>query len=557
MVKALLRNGKAMIFSRQSSILSAATVLMMMALLSALLSFVRWRVLFTYFGNSSDLGIYLLADRIPNFIFNILVSGALASVFIPVFIQWRRKDEKEAWQLTSTLFYFLCGIFSLVLLTLYILATPVSRLISVSQLSPEQLQLMVGLLRIMLLAQMILVVSAFMTAFLHSFQHFFVPALAPVFYWMGSIVFMILFVDWFGIFAAAYGMLLGSLLHLLLQIPLARKLGFRFAPNIDLQGTGFKQVLRLMLPRVLGQVAPEVSRLVEASLAVTVSIFSTALLTAAQTLYFFPITIFAVAIAQAAFPFLAEKAQENNLGEFQKTFVASFHQILFFMVPMAFLLVVLRLPAVRLVFGSDEFRWESTVLTGATLALLCLGMLAQALIHLLVRSFYALQDTLTPLWVGILMTALYISLGALLLLNFHVPVWGLALSYAVATNLQALLLLGLLLRKMKNFSVRSFFSPIVRMLTAGVVTGALTYMVFKLLDRYSWGQGLSLGRIQLPTTLYNMVVDTSYTLNLVYFTVLIGLFGLGVYLLLSYLMGVTEVRLVLNLVRRGARVIKR
>ena len=556
MVKALIRNGTAVIFRKQTTILSAASVLMMAALLSALLSFVRWRLLFTYFGDSPDLGIYLLADRIPNFIFNVLISGALASVFIPVFSQWRQRDEKAAWELASTLFGCLVGFFSLVLFFLIVFAEPVSRLISVNQLNPDQLQLMVSLLRIMLLAQLSLVVSAFLTSVLHSFQHFLLPALAPVFYWVGAIVFLLVFVDSLGIYAAAYGMMVGAVLHLLLQLPLAMQLGFKFRGGLNLKSEGFRKILTLMVPRIIGQIAPELSRVIEASLAVTVSIFSTALLTAAQTLYYFPITIFAVAIAQASFPFLSEKASSGDLAEFKKTFIASFYQILFFMVPMTFLFMVLRLPTVRLVFGSDEFRWESTVLTGATLAFLCFGMLAQSLVHLLVRCFYALQDTITPLKAGVMMTVLYIISGYILLVQFKLPLWGLALAYALAVNLQGVVLYILLARRLGGIKLRGFLSPVVRMLTAGGVTGAITYMVFKMLDRYSWGQGLALGPIQLPTTLYNVVVDTSYTVNLIYFTLMIGFFGLALYLLLSYLMGVAEVGLVFKAVKKGRKLLR-
>jgi peptidoglycan biosynthesis protein MviN/MurJ (putative lipid II flippase) len=217
-------------------------------------------------------------------------------------------------------------------------------------------------------------------------------------------------------------------------------------------------------------------------------------------------------------------------------------------------LVVLRLPAVRLVFGSDEFRWESTVLTGYTLAYLTIGMLAQSLVYLLVRSFYALQDTVTPLKVGIITTIIQVSVGFALIAQHSFPVWGLALSYALAVNIQALLLFILFYRRVGGFGLRSFFRPIVRMVTAGGVTGALTYMVFKMLDRYSWGQNLSLGPIQLPTTLYNVIIDTSFTLNLIYYTAIILVFGLGLYVFLAYLMGVAEVKLLLNLMTKGKRI---
>ena len=549
-MKAFLRTGVSVLARRQSSILSAASVLMLAALLSAVLGFVRWRILFTYFGDSPDLGIYLLADRVPSFIFNILISGAFASVFLPIFTAWHEKDEEEAWRVAAMSLNFVVGVFLLIIALLLLFTRPLASLLSVNALSPDQLDLMVSLLRIMLVAQLGLVFSAFLTGVLHSYRQFILPALAPVFYWAGSIVMLILFADQLGIHAAAYGMVLGSVLHVLVQAPLVFRLGFRFRALLDFQNVGFRKLLTLMGPRMVGQLAPEVARLVEASIAVSITIFSTALLTAAQTLYYFPITLFAVALAQAAFPFLSSKAQEADLSDFKKTFIATFHQILFFMVPMMFLLVVLRLPAVRLVFGSDEFRWESTVMTGYTLAFLSIGMLAQSLVHLLVRSFYALQDTVTPLKAGVVMTVIHIVLSLVFVKGYGLPVWSIGLSYSIAVGVQMLLLLWWLDRRVGRLDRRLLIRPVIRILTAGGVTGALTYMVFKLLDRYSWGQSLSLGPLSLPTTLYNVIIDTSFTLNLIYFTAIIGSFGLLLYAFLAYLMDVQEVGLVFRLIRK-------
>ena len=524
---------------------------MISSLASAVLGIVRWRILFTYFGNSPELGLYLLADRIPSFMFTIIISGAFSLVFIPVLTRLLAHEKEQAYHLVSICFTTLFIAFTSLIILGIIFARPLCELLSVGTLTPDHLQTMVNLLRIMLVAQIGLVVSAFMSAYLQAHRNFVLPALAPLAYWGGYLIVLVALVNANHIYAAAYGMVVGSLLHLLVQLPHAIKLGFRFHPEINFRNKPFKEILALMGPRTIGQFAPELGRVFEGSLAVTISVFSPALLTAAQTLYLFPLNFFAVSIAQAAFPFMSEQSAKKDKAEFIKTLMSTIQQILFFMVPLTFLMVILRLPAVRIVFGSDEFRWESTVLTGLTLAWLCLGMIPESLVHVLVRAFYADHNTRTPLKIGVIATIIQVSIGAYCVWVLHLPIWSLGLAATVGIWIQMMLLMWRLKKQFKPLSWGPERRQMVKIMSNGLISASLTYMLFKMLDRYSWGERLSLGPLSLPTTLYNVIIDTRYTSNLLVFTFMVGAFGLGIYLFIAYLMEIQELAVIHRVVQKS------
>src|SRR3990167_840747 len=225
MVKTFFRSTHSFLTSTQTTILSAASILMISSLASAVLGIVRWRILFTYFGNSPELGLYLLADRIPSFIFTIIISGAFSLVFIPVLTRLLAHEKEQAYHLVSICFTTLFIAFTSLIILGIIFARPLCELLSVGTLTPDHLQTMVNLLRIMLVAQIGLVVSAFMSAYLQAHRNFVLPALAPLAYWGGYLIVLVALVNANHIYAAAYGMVVGSLLHLLVQLPHAIKLG--------------------------------------------------------------------------------------------------------------------------------------------------------------------------------------------------------------------------------------------------------------------------------------------------------------------------------------------
>ena len=286
----------------------------------------------------------------------------------------------------------------------------------VPRFTESERSLMISFTRIMLLGQLLpLIIGNFVTGMLQSFQRFLLPALAPVVYNLGIIIGILLFTSKYGLYGAVFGVVLGGFLYLLIQLPLLFYLGYRHRLTINLKQPGVREIGKLMGPRVLGLAVSQIDTTVDLILASFLGTRFITIFNFAQNLQQFPIGLFGVTFAQAALPTLSVTASRVDLEEFKKLFLATMHQILFFVLPASVMLIVLRIPIVRLIYGAAKFDWPATVFTGQTLSLFAFSIFAQSLVQLFARGFYALHDTKTPVIIGIL------SVLLIIFANFSLP----------------------------------------------------------------------------------------------------------------------------------------
>lgn len=531
MVKNFFKNGISILSVRQTNILSAATVIMFLSLASRLLGLVRDRLLAHYF--TSDLvGIYFAAFRIPDLLFQILVFGALSVAFIPVFTEYFKKDKESAWDLASSLLNLTFLIFLVLLILLFIFAEPLSLLLvpGLPRENPAHLVLLVNLTRIILLAQIFFVVSAFLTGILQSFQRFLVPAAAAFFYNLGIILGIYFGGVRFGIYGAALGAVFGALLHFLIQLPLTRSLGFHWRFNFNFSHPGVREIWRLMLPRSIALAADQINLAVDTILASLISLSSITFLTFAQHLALVPVGLFGATIAQAALPILSHLGSEENLDHFRQTLISCFRQIAFLVIPLSAAMIILHTPLIRLVFGAKLFTWDATVLTARTLAFLSVGLMAQSASLLLNRAFYALRDTMTPLKIGLASIILNILASVTFINFFHFPVWGLGLSASIAALTNLIFLLFFLRKKVGGFDGQEFITPLLKMVFATFIMAAVLYLPVRFLDR--------------------VVLDTTRTINLIFLVAISGTFGFLIYLALAQVLHIEEVKTFWSLFKR-------
>jgi len=548
MIKALFKNGRSLFFAKQTTILSAASVLMLIGLVSRILGLVRDRVLVSFF-TPQNLDIYFAAARIPNFIFDLVVAGAISTAFIPVFSEYLSRDKKEeAFRVASTLIS-LSLIFFLALAVFYfVFASRISGLIAPG-FTPDQILLMSKLTRVMLAAQVFFILANFLTGIAQSFRRFIIPAVSLALYNIGIIWGTALLSPTFRLYGPAIGMIVGSFLYLLVQLPLLRSLGFKFRGGLDYKDPGVKRITKLMAPRMLALFANQIDATVDVVLASLSSLGALTYFSFAQHLQFFPVSLFGLSIAHAALPTLSLEA--NKRREFKETFLTALHQMFYLVIPVSIALLVLRIPLVRLAFGATQFDWEATVMTGYVVAGFAVSIFAQSASYFLARGFYALQDTRTPVLIQIFSIIIGISLSTSSILIFHLPVWSLALSYSVATFIHAGLLLIFLNRKVGGFGWRRLTVPFVKISTSSLVSGSFMYVFLKILDRSAWDQRLSfLGQWTLPANFEIFVIDTRYTLNLAFLTAFVGLIGVTVYFLMSWLLKIEEAKIFLKLLRK-------
>lgn len=537
-MKNLFKNGADLLFRKQTNILSAAAVIAVAVLLSRILGLLKYRLLTSSF-TVSEIGVFIASFRLPNTIFDLVVMGALTSAFIPVFTSYVTRQKYEDANIIASTILNISGVVFVLLSIVFLVFTDGLVHLIAPGLSPSELSLAVPFTRIMLVGQTLpLILGNFLTGILQSQKRFLVPALAPVVYNLGIILGIVFLSPSLGLYGAVWGVVLGAILFLLIQIPLSLHLKFSYQFRLNFEHPGVRDIGKLIVPRTIGLAITQlnyVANLVISSLLATraITIFNFA-----QQLSQLPIGVFAVTISQAALPTLSEERdKEDQFAAFKKTFLTSLHQILFLTLPAAAILIVLRIPVVRLVYGAAKFDWPATVETGRTLAFFGLGLVAESTINLLVRGFYAIHDSKTPVILGSIIVILNIILSVvfIFLLPWGKPVWALALAAAIADSVYAVWLLFILNKKVKSFEFFRLVLPAAKMFLAAWITGVSLYIPMKLLDQ--------------------LVFDTTRTLPLLMLTGTASLIGLSVYLFLTWMFEISELSSFTGLFRKGYQLI--
>lgn len=518
---------------RQNSILSGATILMIAVFASRFLGLIRNRLLVQSFDTSKT-DIFFAAFGLPDLLFQILIFGSLSVAFIPVFAEeLHKKGDDEAFKFASSILNLSLLIFGVVIFLAIIFVSPLNSLF-VPGFQGEQKALTDQLTRLILIAQLILVIGTFFYGIAATYQRFIVPSLAPIFYNLGIIGGIIFLTPIFGIQGLGLGVVIGALMHVLVQVPLIKSLGFKYKFSFDFFNSGVKEVFKLMSVRNIGLVAEQVSERVGIALASILPASSITVLTFSQQLFAVPIGLFGATIAQAALPVLSKEYAKNEIESFKITLLTTMHQILFLTLPAAAILVVLRIPVVRLVFGADQFTWDDTVLTGRTVALLAVGLAAQSVVLLLVRAFYAMKNTKIPVLVSLISVSANILISTAFVLGFHLDVWALGLGYSVSAILNSILLIYFLNKKIPGFNNTNLTIPILKMLVAASASAFALYIPMKSLDQ--------------------LVFDTTRTVNLIFLTGIASLVGLGIYLILVWLLDVKELNTFVQLIKKFTKI---
>ncbi len=460
---------KSFFSDHKKTIFSAAVTVGFFSLASRALGLFRDRLLASTFGAGETLDTYYAAFRIPDLIFNLLVLGALSAAFIPVFCEYLTKYKKEgAFRLANSMLNLLALAILFASCAIFIFAKPLMSAIAPG-FSDSQKQLTAQLTRIMLISPLFFGISNIFSGILNSFKRFLVYSIAPCLYNFGIILGVIVFAPWLGIKGVALGVVLGAFLHMAIQAPNVFRLGFRYKPILSLKEKGIRTVAKLMVPRTIGLAAQQINLWVITIIASMLTVGSVAVFNLANNLQYFPIGIFGVAFATAAFPHLSLAASRNNIKEFKIRFSQTFRQILFFIVPVSGAMLLLRAQIVRLILGTGKFDWEDTVLTYKCLGYFCLGIFALGLVPLLAKAFYSLKDTRTPVVISLL--TMGVNVGLSIWLSRVLEVAGLALAFALAGILNLLLLLLILRKRMGDLEDQKTLSTTLKIIGATVVMG--------------------------------------------------------------------------------------
>ena len=548
MVNKIIAKSRKILTAPQQSVLSAASVIMLMVVASRVLGLVRQRTLAHFFA-PEELSLFFAAFRLPDAIFEVLVFGTFASAFIPVFTKTLKKGNSKAWETAGIVVNIGLIIFAILAVISAIFADNIYSVLAPGFDTLQRAQI-VKIARVLFAAQAFFVASYILTGVLESLRRFLVPALAPLFYNLGIIVGTILLFPRLGFLAPAVGVFLGAALHFLIQLPLATKLGFRFVGSVR-PNKQVKEIGKLAMPRVVELSFLQVSKTVELFLSSLISTAAYTYFTFGNTLQLLPVGLFGTSIAKAALPTLARQSESPD--KFYKTLISSLYQIVFLVVPVATILIVLRIPIVRLVYGTEIFDWEATVQTGKVVSAFAVGVVFQAASALLARGFYALSDTKTPVIVSIGSIAVVVIASFLLIFGFSLPVWGLAAAFSLGSFFQAIILFYLINRRMGKGLSFKLLAPIIKSGIAALGAGGVMFFLLKIFDRSVWVKRLSfLGAIESTKVIAfeRFVLDTRYTVNLLALTLLVSFVGVFIYFGLSVILKNREFYIFIGLVRR-------
>lgn len=468
----------------------AATIMASSTLLSSLLGFFRDRLLNSAYMPSKNgvsagypvgLDAYTAAFMVPDFMFAVLVSGALSVTFIPVFNErWVKGNKQSAWQISSSMINFMALITMAASVLIIIFADPLMKYLIAPGLSESGHALAVSMMQVIAVNPFIFAVAAVIASIQQAVGRFMFCALAPMLYNVGIIIGTVWFtggVNLFGwqifdggIMGVALGVVLGSFLQLIVSAVGLAGLGFDYNFKIYWRNKGFRKVLSLLPARSVDQGMDYVVSLVEVNLSSRLADGTVRAYQQALTLHMMPINLIGVAISNAAFPQLTEHLGEGRDDLFQKD-LRSLLRIIFWMaLPVSVVIFFTRGYVVHFISNGGE------QLIAGILGCLVVAILFRTIYHMVARAFYARQDTKTPLYISIFSITLNIILAIVLSMVLKMGAYGLAWAQSTVAVLEVVVLLAVMNRQMPKLFDMTFVRAIFKMILAGIVTGVVCYI---------------------------------------------------------------------------------
>lgn len=495
--------------SQTNSISSASLILAISYMASAFLGLIRDRLLAGTFGAGKELDVYYTAFTVPDFIALILIFGAISAAVIPIFNSYLIKSKDDAWRYLSLFLNVFIGFLIITCLVLMI-ATPFIISIIAPGFTGEKKELAVMLMRIMFLSPIILGVSNIISSILQVFNRFLATAMAPLLYNLGIIIGILFFVPRFGISGLAWGVVLGGILHLLIQIPAFLFSGFKYKLSFNYKDPGVVKTIKMTIPRSLGLGAGQLNTIATTAIASKLMSGSISVFNLANNLSSILVNAVAVSVSTASFPSMSMAFLRDEKVDFLRKFSSIFRQIIFLVIPISLLLLILRAQIVRVILGAGEFDWVATKLTTACLGILSLNLIAQALILFLSKTFYAAHNTRIPAIVSIFTVLFNIILSLFLvwavnafsgfnlfLQNFlrlggveNIGVIALSLAYTITAVLEVSVLLYMFFKKFSGINMDEIYDSLYKILLASCVMFILTFGTRQLLgimiDLQTW-----------------------------------------------------------------------
>ena len=510
------------------SVKSAAIVLASSTLVSALLGLFRDRLLNSYYLGTYPTGIdaYTAAFTVPDFMFFILTSGALAVSFIPVFNQrLATGNKKSAWEMSASLLNLLAVLSLIVSVLIMIFADPLIRYIVSPGLDESGMVLAINMTRVIAINPFLFSIATVLTSMQQAVGRFVFYAFAPAIYNIGIIIGITCFTNGIslfgvqifegGIMGVALGVILGAIMQLIVALVGLFGLGFDYDFKIHWKNQGFKAILRLLPPRSLDQGIDYINSIVSTNLSSRMGAGAVRSYDQATSLHTMPVNLIGVAISTAFFPKLTDELGSGDKEKFNETFRQALRTIIWIALPISVIAFFARGYVVS--FISNIGNNDSNGTIASILGTLCVAIFAKSVFHIASRGFYAYQDTRTPFRVSIV--AIGSTIGLMVLFTFNGwGVDGLGIAQSIGAMFEVILLLVILQKRSRGKLLdKAFWRAMERMLVATVIAGCVAFSMTKFIPLMATDNSLV---ITIPKFLLISTVSmiaymvASYFLNL-------------------------------------------
>ncbi|MCJ7434412.1 MAG: murein biosynthesis integral membrane protein MurJ [Anaerolineales bacterium] len=457
----------------------AAGTVMIAILFGQLAGLVRGMIVARIFGASPELDAFFAANRVSETLFLLIAGGALGSAFIPTFTGLLARDEKDsAWRLASSLANAVTLTLSLLAVLSAVFAPQIVRYALAPGLSadPELFSVTISLLRIQLISAVLFGLGGLIVGILNAHQVFLIPALTPAMYQLGIIFGALFLAPSMGIYGLAWGVVIGAVFYLFLQIPMLLKQRGAYTFTFGFDNPNTKQVILLMGPRLLGVAVVQLNFWVNTWLASQMSAGSVSALYYGFSLMIMAQAAIAQSVAIAAMPTFSSQHALGKTDELRASIAAALRGVTLFALPASVGLILLSKPLVALLYQRGEFNENDVQLVAWSLAWYAAGLVGHSIMEILTRAYYAQHDTKTPVIIGtvamglnvifsILFSRLFVSLG-------WIPLGGLALANSLATALEASVLLIVMRKRLNGIEgahiARGFGAAVLSALTMAV-----------------------------------------------------------------------------------------
>jgi putative peptidoglycan lipid II flippase len=470
-----------------TKVIKSAALIGALTSISRALGLVRDFLTAGFFGTSLPISAFVVAFRIPNLFRALFGEGALSSAFVPVFIQARKNEgDEKAWLLARRIIS-LVGLALIAVVAAGILG--ITFLLRRAELGEKAL-LILPLARIMLPYVFFICMAGLAMGILNSYHKFALPALTPSLLNITWIVFVLLVCPRFGstlqeqVFGLAWGVLAAGLVQFSVQVPALMRCGFRPGFALDLTDRRVLQVFGLMGPAALGLAVTQVNVMINSLLAAWIGPWAPAALFYAERLLYFPQGILAVAMSTVLLPVLSGHAARSDYGQIHETINHSLRNLLFVMIPASVGLLAMAGPIVQLIYEWHRFSPESTRLTSLALRFYAPGLMVFCLAKVFVPTFYATQDTRTPVKIALISVALNFTLNVTFILTWptYMKHAGLALATVISEGFNGLTLGWVLTRRIGSPGWPKILRSVARILLAAAAMGFAVIAIHRALS---------------------------------------------------------------------------